>query len=247
LSGPRACVQSSSASELNKASHVVRSRRFHVSIPRCTTSTFSCDIARSIPLRECRFPCKADSRFSSKAAISLASGLPNPINDTEVRRSTVAIAPGRRDRPLAKQARDEGWFCTGGSTTTVNEEGTVPMRLRIVLAAAAATLTCLLSASAASAATLTVTTTNDETNQNGLCSLREAIVQANSGSAVPLYSGCKAGPAPYTINLAKNAVYTLTIGPALGENEGMAGDLDVSSQVQPERKQRRPSRRPERL
>jgi CSLREA domain-containing protein len=113
----------------------------------------------------------------------------------------------------------------------------MPSRLRSrssillgLLLATAATLACLLSASAASAAMptkLTVTTTNDELNQNGLCSLREAIVQTNGGGP---FSGCAAGPAPYTINLAKNAIYTLTIT-GTGEDGGLTGDLDVSSQV----------------
>jgi CSLREA domain-containing protein len=71
----------------------------------------------------------------------------------------------------------------------------------LMAALAASVLMAMVLAGPAQAATLTVTTTADEQNADGLCSLREAIENANrnnqSGSA-----DCPAGVGEDTISFA---------------------------------------------
>lgn len=86
----------------------------------------------------------------------------------------------------------------------------------------AATLWWLLMHTGAHAATINVTTTVDELVSNGVCSLREAIIAANTDTAV---GGCTAGAGGDVITLAAG-VYTLTLGGA-GEDSAQTGDLDT--------------------
>jgi CSLREA domain-containing protein len=75
---------------------------------------------------------------------------------------------------------------------------------------------------------ITVTTVNDSLADDGQCSLREAVIAANTDSAT---GGCPAGSGADTIlfdaSLAKPAVFTLTL---IGANEdaSASGDLDLS-------------------
>jgi len=71
-------------------------------------------------------------------------------------------------------------------------------------------------------ATITVNTTDDELNDDGDCSLREAIQAANTDSAV---DGCTAGSGADTITLPAG-YYTLTIAGA-NEEDNATGDLDI--------------------
>ncbi|NJN98417.1 MAG: CSLREA domain-containing protein, partial [Anaerolineales bacterium] len=76
------------------------------------------------------------------------------------------------------------------------------------------------------AATITVNTTADENNNDGDCSLREAIIAANEDRAV---SGCPAGSGADTIRLpAGNYVLTLA---GTSEDAALTGDLDISEDV----------------
>jgi CSLREA domain-containing protein len=75
----------------------------------------------------------------------------------------------------------------------------------------------------ARAATITVNTTDDELNYDGDCSLREAILAANTDTAV---DGCTAGSGADTITLPAG-IYTLTI-PGAGEENNVTGDLDIT-------------------
>jgi CSLREA domain-containing protein len=77
------------------------------------------------------------------------------------------------------------------------------------------------------AATITVNTTSDDFTDNTLCSLREALIAANTNSNLH-ENACKAGSnnGTDTIMLAAGAIYSLTIDGA-GENAAATGDLDV--------------------
>ncbi len=76
------------------------------------------------------------------------------------------------------------------------------------------------------AAAITVNTTADENNNDGDCSLREAIIAANEDRAV---SGCPAGNGADTIRLpAGNYVLTLT---GTSEDAALTGDLDISEDL----------------
>jgi CSLREA domain-containing protein len=73
------------------------------------------------------------------------------------------------------------------------------------------------------AASITVTTANDELNNDGDCSLREAIQAANTNFAVDM---CAAGSGADTIYIPAG-IYTLTIA-GTGENANATGDLDIT-------------------
>ncbi|MGH2662900.1 MAG: choice-of-anchor Q domain-containing protein [Actinomycetota bacterium] len=86
--------------------------------------------------------------------------------------------------------------------------------------------TVLGPASPAGAATISVTTTADELNSDGDCSLREAIVAANTDAA---QDQCTPGSGPDTIAIPAGT-YTLSLGPP-GDSNAMNGDLDIRSDV----------------
>jgi CSLREA domain-containing protein len=75
-------------------------------------------------------------------------------------------------------------------------------------------------------ATITVNSTADSLATNGNCTLREAILAANSDTAV---DGCAAGSGPDVVVLPAGT-YALT-GEA-GEDAGLTGDLDVTDDLE---------------
>ena len=75
----------------------------------------------------------------------------------------------------------------------------------------------------ARAATIGVTTTNDAAVGDGQCSLREAIIAANTDLAV---DACTAGNGADVITLA-TGTYVLTIT-GTGEDAATTGDLDIT-------------------
>ena len=76
------------------------------------------------------------------------------------------------------------------------------------------------------AATITVTTTADELNDDGDCSLREAVQAANTDAAV---DACSAGSGADTI-VVPPGTYLLTIA-GRNEHANAAGDLDITSDL----------------
>ena len=81
-------------------------------------------------------------------------------------------------------------------------------------------------ASARPQALIRVTTTTDGINEDGLCSLREAILAANTDTQV---DSCPAGSGTDTIILPPgNFVLSLA---GQFEDDGLTGDLDISSSV----------------
>lgn len=87
-------------------------------------------------------------------------------------------------------------------------------------------LLCLAPASRVLAATITITTTADDALVNGNCTLREAIIAANTDTAV---DNCPAGSGADTIALDAGT-YALTVIGA-GEDAAATGDLDITSDI----------------
>ena len=83
-----------------------------------------------------------------------------------------------------------------------------------------------LESSQGSAASIVVNTTDDEVNFDGDCSLREAIIAANTDTAV---SGCAAGSGADVITIPFG-IYNLTVT-GTGEDEAAVGDLDILESV----------------
>lgn len=82
------------------------------------------------------------------------------------------------------------------------------------------------SQSVAYGATITVTTTADVVADDGLCSLREAIIAANTNSPSGSTLGeCVAGTLGTDTIVLANAIYTLT--GVSGEDNSLTGDLDI--------------------
>lgn len=77
-----------------------------------------------------------------------------------------------------------------------------------------------------SAATIKVTTTADDAIRNGNCTLREAVIAANTDTAV---DRCPAGAGPDLIIVPAGTYLLSLAGPS--EDSGLAGDLDISSVV----------------
>jgi uncharacterized repeat protein (TIGR01451 family)/CSLREA domain-containing protein len=74
---------------------------------------------------------------------------------------------------------------------------------------------------------IVVTTTSDAIGPDGLCSLREAVIAANSNTS---FNGCPAGSGADTIDLSSNfpAPTTFQISiPGANENAALTGDLDL--------------------
>ena len=87
-------------------------------------------------------------------------------------------------------------------------------------------LVLALAAPGAHAATIRVTTTADSAAPGGACSLRAAILAANTDTAV---GGCPAGSGPDTVAVP-TGTYVLTLA-GLGDEAGFTGDLDVTSSM----------------
>ena len=74
---------------------------------------------------------------------------------------------------------------------------------------------------------LTVTTTSDAIADDGHCSLREAVIAANTDSA---FHGCPAGNGADTIDFSSSLSFPATFTLALsggGEDDSLTGDLDL--------------------
>jgi CSLREA domain-containing protein len=82
------------------------------------------------------------------------------------------------------------------------------------------------SARAVNGTTIFVTTTQDELNQDGDCSLREAVRSANLNTSV---DACAAGNGTDVIVL-EEGLYPLSI-PGIGEDDAASGDLDLREGV----------------
>jgi len=98
---------------------------------------------------------------------------------------------------------------------------------RLVVGAGIAAL--VLTGAQAPAAPITVNTTADEVNGDGDCSLREAILAANTNAVI---DACAAGESAATdeITLTPGATYTLTLAaPALVADDPLGGDLDLAN------------------
>src|SRR5262245_1907614 len=81
--------------------------------------------------------------------------------------------------------------------------------------------------SAAGAATIVVTTLADDTTVNGNCTLREAVIAANTDAAV---DACAAGSGADVITVPAGT-YVLTLVGA-GEDGAATGDLDLTADVE---------------
>ena len=80
---------------------------------------------------------------------------------------------------------------------------------------------------AASATTITVDSTADDTATNGNCTLREAVIAANTDAGV---DDCPAGSGADVIVVPAGA-YGLTLA-GTGEDAAASGDLDVTADVE---------------
>jgi CSLREA domain-containing protein len=98
-------------------------------------------------------------------------------------------------------------------------------RFRVGIGLVVLALTLALGPPTASAATITVNTTADELNADGDCSLREAILAANTNTAV---DACAAGSGATDLINVPAGTFTLSI-PGAGEDANATGDLDFSS------------------
>jgi len=75
--------------------------------------------------------------------------------------------------------------------------------------------------------TIEVNTTDDELNSDGDCSLREAIIAANTDTAV---DACPAGSGADTVTLQAGATYLLSVN-GVKENIAQKGDLDLTDDL----------------
>lgn len=99
-----------------------------------------------------------------------------------------------------------------------------PSRTTPAAAVAALALAVLaIGPGVAQAAMITVSTTTDEVNTDGDCSLREAVVAANTDAA---RDACTAGTGADVINVPAGT-YTLSLAGG-GENAAATGDLDLT-------------------
>jgi CSLREA domain-containing protein len=90
----------------------------------------------------------------------------------------------------------------------------------------------LLAVTSINAATIGVDTTDDDVTVNGNCTLREAIIAANTNAAV---DGCAAGEASPVTDLVNvpAGTYNLTLQVAASsEHASLEGDLDILEQVE---------------
>jgi CSLREA domain-containing protein len=108
------------------------------------------------------------------------------------------------------------------ATAGISPASGKPMKLVLALAVALAVCALALPRSAL-AATITVSATEDETDFDVDCSLREAIIAANTDAAA---GACPAGSGADTITVPEGT-YTLSINGA-SEEAASTGDLDVT-------------------
>lgn len=104
--------------------------------------------------------------------------------------------------------------------------GTRSRTLFSLLGAVALSLAAMPAAPPAYAAQIAVTTTADELTQNGRCSLREAIRNANADART--HPDCPAGSKADVIVL-QPGTYTLSLPPT--SEDALSGDLDISGDL----------------
>jgi CSLREA domain-containing protein len=110
------------------------------------------------------------------------------------------------------------------STRPIDDSRFRRARLAVLLVAAA-----LLPAAPSAAATIVVDSFADELAADLVCTLREAVIAANTNVAV---GGCDAGSSHETDSILLAAgTYALTIAGS-GEDEALTGDLDLLGSVQ---------------
>jgi CSLREA domain-containing protein len=109
---------------------------------------------------------------------------------------------------------------------TMNHKITFRLLFPFILAFITGLLATVVLIPVARAETITVNTTDDEVNTDGDCSLREAILAANSDTAV---DACSAGNGDDVITLPPG-LYTLTLHGA-GEDDALTGDLDLTGNL----------------
>ncbi len=92
------------------------------------------------------------------------------------------------------------------------------------------TLIAITPAMPARAAVIVVNAMTDDATNNDNCTLREAILSANSDVAI---DGCTAGSGADLIQLPAGT-YSISVANTAGDNEdaGLEGDIDISSQVE---------------
>jgi CSLREA domain-containing protein len=141
-----------------------------------------------------------------------------PVRTALAAASSVAAAPG-------EMAGDVACFRSASTASTVAAK---PMR-RSTQENIENTL--LIPVRRPLAASITVNTTADEMTDNSTCSLREAIIAANSNSNAH-EPHCKAGSntSTDTITLASGATYSLTQDGTFEDN-GEFGDLDIHDNI----------------
>ncbi len=96
------------------------------------------------------------------------------------------------------------------------------MTIRVCVFLAAVLAAAVPTVAAGAATTITPSTFTDDASNNGNCTLREAIIAANTDAARDL---CPAGSGNDTVQL-QTGTYTLSLGPA-GDDASANGDLDV--------------------
>ena len=100
------------------------------------------------------------------------------------------------------------------------------LRVTLTVAILAGVVLALQPALTARAATISVNTTTDEYNSDGDCSLREAIVAANTDTAV---DACPAGSGADTI-VVPAGTYILSLVPS-GTDDATSGDLNITADL----------------
>jgi len=107
----------------------------------------------------------------------------------------------------------------------------VDMKRVLVVAIMVVGMLPILSTFAAADGVITVNTTADAVVDDAICSLREAVVAANTDSA---FNGCAAGSGvdriEFDMSLVQPVVITLTLA-GLNEDNSMSGDLDIIEDV----------------
>lgn len=106
---------------------------------------------------------------------------------------------------------------------------TSPRRFGQVLVVSAMVTAFLISATPAEAATITPTVFTDDVTLNGNCTLREAVMAANSNTGVDL---CQAGSGIFTDTIVlAEGIYLLTILGGPVEEDPAADDLDLAGSL----------------
>src|SRR5687768_11629638 len=82
----------------------------------------------------------------------------------------------------------------------------------------------------AQAATITVTANIDTISDNNICTIREAVISANTGTA-PNDDCPNGSPGLDTINFAPSVSPQLSVAPGAESTPGETGDLDVSDDL----------------